>query len=97
MLNSFLIKAVLVGALWGFLNIGILTRLATLLGAERPKRLRALPLLLLAKFGLLYPAGVWLLWSGAVHRIGFAAGFTAVLILATAGLLRSQPVKVSHA
>lgn len=97
MLNGFLIRSVLAGALWSFLNITLLTRLAVLLGAaERPGRARKLALLLTAKFGLLYPAGIWLLWSGAVHRIGFAAGFTVVLAVATAALTRVQRVKVSH-
>ena len=98
MLNPFLIKAVLIGAAWNLLNIGILKRLAALLCGETPKRSRKMVFLLLAKFGLLYPAGIWLLWSGAVHRIGFAAGFTAVLIASMVALLRLQPakVKVSH-
>ena len=49
MLNGFLIRAVLAGALWSFLNILLLTRLAALLGAaERPKRARRLALLLAA-------------------------------------------------
>lgn len=97
MLNGFLIRSVLAGALWSFLNIALLTRLAALLGAvERPKRARKLAVLLAAKFGLLYPAGIWLLWTGAVHRVGFAAGFTVALIAAVAALLRPQPVKLSH-
>ena len=96
MLNPFLIKAVLAGAAWNLLNIALLKRLAALLGGETPKRMRKAVLLLLVKFGLLYPAGIWLLWSGAVHRIGFAAGFTAVLIAAMVTLLRPQPMKVSH-
>ena len=96
MLNPFLIKAILAGAAWNLLNIALLKRLAALLGAETPKRMRKAALLLLVKFGLLYPAGIWLLWSGAVHRVGFAAGFTAVLIVAMAKLLRPQPMKVSH-
>ena len=96
MLNPFLIKALLVGAAWNLLNIALLKRLAALLGTETPKRGRKVVFLLLAKFGLLYPAGIWLLWSGAVHRVGFAAGFTAVLIVAMAKLLRPQPMKVSH-
>jgi len=97
MLNGFLIRSAFAGALWSFLNILLLVRLAVLLGAaERPKRARKLALLLAAKFGLLYPAGIWLLWSGAVHRIGFAAGFTVVLAVATASLMRVRLVKVSH-
>ena len=97
MLNGFLIKSVLAGALWSFLNITLLTRLAVLLGAaERPRRARKLAVLLAAKFGLLYPAGIYLLWSGAVHRVGFAAGFTVVLAVAMVALARVQQVKVSH-
>ena len=98
MLNPFLIKAILAGAAWNLLNIALLKRLAALLGGETPKRGRKMILLLLVKFGLLYPAGIWLLWSGAVHRIGFAVGFTAVLITAIGTLLWPQPVKlrVSH-
>ncbi len=96
MLNGFLIKSVLAGALWSLLNIVTLTRLAALLGGETSKRGRRMTLLLLAKFGLLYPAGIWLLWSGAVHRVGFVMGFTAVLIAAVAALLRPQRVKTSH-
>ncbi len=96
MLSGFLIRSVLAGALWSFLNILLLTRLAALLGTERPRRGRRLALLLAAKFGLLYPAGIWLLWSGAVHRMGFAVGFTAVLAIATVALTRTQSMKVSH-
>ena len=90
MLSVFLVKAVLAGAAWNFLNIGILRQLAALLGVERPRQARKLVFLLVVKFGLLYPAGIWLLWSGSVHRIGFAAGFTAVLILLMAAALRPQ-------
>ena len=98
MLSLFLIKAVLAGAAWNLLNIGLLKRLAVLLGGETPRRGRKMVFLLLAKFGLLYPAGIWLLWSGAVHRIGFAVGFTAVLIASMAVLMRPPPakLKVSH-
>lgn len=96
MLNGFLIRSVLAGVLWSFLNIVLLTRLVALLGAERPKRARKLALLLAAKFGLLYPAGIWLLWSGAVHPIGFIAGFTAVLAAATVALTRTKARKVSN-
>lgn len=88
----------LAGAVWNLLNITILARLAALLGIETPKRTRKLTLLLLAKFGFLYPVGVGLLWSGAVHRVGFALGFTAVLVAAAATVLRPQPVvRVSRA
>ena len=96
MLNPFLIKAILVGAAWNFLNITLLQRLIALLDGKTSKRRRKMVFLLLAKFGLLYPAGIWLLWTGAVHRIGFAIGFTAVLIAAMVALLRPQSVKVSH-
>jgi len=97
MLNGFLIRSVLAGALWSFLNIALLTRLAALLSAtERTKRARKLAVLLAAKFGLLYPAGIWLLWSGEVHRIGFSAGFTVVLAIAAMALTRVRLVKVSH-
>ena len=96
MLNGFLIKSLFVGALWSLLNIVLLTRLAALLAAERPKRARKLAGLLAAKFGLLYPAGIWFLWSGAVHRMGFAAGFTAVLAVEVAALAWVRPARVSH-
>ena len=97
MLSAFLIRSVLVGAAWNLLNIGILRRLAALLGGDALKKGRRMTALLLAKFGLLYPAGIWLLWSGAVHRIGFAAGFTAVLIASAGALLRPRPAQVSRA
>ena len=75
------------GAAWNLINVRLLQRLAGLLGRPLRQVRRELLLLLLAKFGLLYPAGVLALWTGVIPRIPFAAGFTAVLAGVAAGAL----------
>ncbi len=84
------------GAVWNLLNIGILNRLGELLTQPAAGRQRKVAWLLLAKFGLLYPTGIALLWSGITPAVSFALGFTAVLIVMTVSFLGVRPVETAH-
>ena len=86
----------LAGAGWNLLNIKLLQQLAPLLGGELKNSRRRLTLLLLAKFGLLYPAAVLLLWAGLVPLKPFAAGFTAVLAAVAVSVAAARPWKEAH-
>ena len=84
------------GAGWNLLNIGVLERLGELLMQPAAGRRRKITWLLLAKFGLLYPAGIALLWSGIVPAVSFACGFTAALIVMTISFLGERPLGTTH-
>lgn len=67
------------GAVWSSLNLVLLKQLAPLLSHPAFHR-RRLIFLLVAKFGGLYPLGIWILWSRVVSLGAFVVGFTAILI-----------------
>ena len=75
------------GAGWNLLNLLLLNRIGALLLSHRKNKHRSLLLLLLTKFGGLYPAGIWILFSGACSAAAFVAGFTVVLLSAAFGLV----------
>ncbi len=76
--DSRIILGFIAGGVWSGLNLLLLKQLAALLSSPTPSR-RRLVLLLIAKFGGLYPFGIWVLWSRVVSPWAFAAGFTVVL------------------
>ena len=84
------------GTAWNLLNVILLAKLTSLL--VKPLRECRWPIgwLLLAKFGGLYPAGIWLLWSGRISLIGFTAGFTAVLMAAALGAMPRHRLETAH-
>jgi len=87
----------LTGAFWNLLNIKLLEQFAFLLNAAPSRQARRrLILLLLAKFGGLYPVGFFLLWTGLCPVVPFAAGFTAVLFAVASGALIRQPWREAH-
>ena len=77
----------LAGAAWNAANLFLLARLMRMLKPDEPRRFRRTAFLLTAKFGLLYPAGVWLLWSRSVNLAGFTLGFTAMLAVSAVAVL----------
>lgn len=95
------------GAVWNGINLTLLKRLSIQLFENRkgqplpagvhPKSVRRrLVFLLLAKFAVLYPAGGAALLSGRCSPAGFAAGFTAVLVMAAAGVVRASTIRPAH-
>ena len=83
------------GAGWNLLNLLLLNRIGFLLLKRDRSARQPLLLLLVAKFGGLYPAGVWILLSGLCSPLAFVAGFTAVLLSAAFGLI--LPISVRQA
>ena len=75
------------GAVWNLLNIEAFRRLAAALTAPEKNR-KTLWWILLAKFGLLYPAAIVLLWSGICSRAAFAVGVTVVLAFSVVRIMK---------
>jgi len=84
------------GALWNVVNVFLLERLMRWLLSSDNRRKGRLILLLAAKFGLLYPAAIALLWLGWAQVGPFALGFTVVLAVIAACVALDQPVEATH-
>ena len=80
-MESSLFLGIIVGAVFGGVNLYTLKRLAGTLVAPRRYRWN-LVFLLLGKFGLLYPAAGALLYFRRISAWGFLIGFTVLLAAA---------------
>jgi CHASE2 domain-containing sensor protein len=82
------------GALWNWLNLHLLRRFAALLSRPVRQVRRPLAWLAVAKFGLLYPAGILVLGWRLCPLPFFVAGFTAVLaVVAVAAALPGKEIQ----
>ncbi len=92
-LNGAWLIGLAAGAAWSALNMEAFKRLAIVLSSPEKNR-KALIGILLAKFGLLYPAAAVLLWSGVCSRAAFAVGLTVMLAWNSAAIFRKSREKV---
>lgn len=80
--------AIAAGGLWNLLNITCLIRFLLVLTEQEPGSKRSKPaslrlaLWFLVKFPLLYGAAFLLLWKLNISALGFAVGFSVVLLIA---------------